>query len=166
MCHYVQRGGCTHHMQGQAHSHWCTRWKGTIPYTIDATTGTVATKVLIQTSAEGTTTGQQHLQLPSTEQAIKWIQAICGYTVKLTWLKAIKAGNYMGWLMLMECNIQKYYPKATKTAKGHLNQTRKNVRSTKETPAPLETCNTLQLHGKKSTRRLHQNVQDMRNHVL
>ncbi len=51
--------------------------------------------------------------------------------------------------MLMERNIQKYYPKATETAKGHLNQTRKNVRSTKEKPAPLETCNTSQLHGKK-----------------
>jgi hypothetical protein len=49
----------------------------------------------------------------------------------------------------MERNVQKYYPKATETAKGHLNQTRKNVRSTKEKPAPLETCDTLQLHGKK-----------------
>jgi hypothetical protein len=51
--------------------------------------------------------------------------------------------------MLTECNVLKYYPKATKTAKGHLNQTRKNVCSTKEKPAPLETCNTSQLHGKK-----------------
>jgi hypothetical protein len=78
--------------------------------------------------------------LPSTEQAIKWMHAICGYPVKLTWLKAIKASNYVGWPMLMERNVQKYYPKATETAKGHLNQTRKNVCSTKEKPAPLETC--------------------------
>jgi hypothetical protein len=55
----------------------------------------------------------------------------------------------MVWPMLTERNIQKYYPKATKTAKGHLNQTRKNIRSTKEKPAPLETCNTSRLHGKK-----------------
>ena len=61
--------------------------------------------------------------LPSTEQAITWMQAICGYPVKLTWLKTIKAGNYVGWLMLTECNVQKYYPEATKTAKGLLNQT-------------------------------------------
>jgi hypothetical protein len=87
--------------------------------------------------------------LPSTEQAIEWMHAICGYPVKLTWIKAIKAGNYVGWPMLMEHNLQKYYPEATETAKGHLNQTRKNVRSTKEKPAPLETCNTLRLHGKK-----------------
>ncbi len=87
--------------------------------------------------------------LPSTEQAIKWMHAVCRYLVKLTWLKAIKAGNYVGWPMLTERNIQKYYPKATKTAKGHLNQTRKKVCSTKEKPEPLETCNTSQLHGKK-----------------
>jgi hypothetical protein len=40
--------------------------------------------------------------LPSTEQAIKWMHAVCGYPVKLMWLKAIKAGNYVGWLILME----------------------------------------------------------------
>jgi hypothetical protein len=44
--------------------------------------------------------------LLSTKQAIKWMHAVCGYPVKLTWLKAIKAGNYVGWLMLNECNVQ------------------------------------------------------------
>ncbi len=51
--------------------------------------------------------------------------------------------------MLTERNIQKYYPKTIETAKRHLNQTRKNVRSTKVKTAPLETCNTSYLHGKK-----------------
>jgi hypothetical protein len=32
-----------------------------------------------------------------------------------------KAGNYVGWPMLAKRNIQKYYPEATKMAKGHLN---------------------------------------------
>jgi hypothetical protein len=74
--------------------------------------------------------------LPSTKQAIKWMHTVCRYPVKLTWLKAIKAGNYVGWPMLTERNIQKYYPEATKTATGHLKQTRKNVCSTKKKPAP------------------------------
>ncbi len=87
--------------------------------------------------------------LPSTKQAIKWMHAVCGYPVKSTWLKAVKAGNYVGWLMLNERNVQKCYPETIKTAKGHLNQTRKNIRSTKAKTAPLETCNTSQLHGKK-----------------
>ena len=63
--------------------------------------------------------------LPLTEQAIKWMHAICGYPVKSTWLKAIKAGNHVGWPMLHECNVQKFYPVTIETAKGRLNQTKK-----------------------------------------
>jgi hypothetical protein len=74
---------------------------------------------------------------------------ICGYPVKSTWLKAIKAGNYVGWLMLTEHNVQKYYPETSKTAKGHLNQTRKNMRSTKAKAAPLETYESSHLNNKK-----------------
>jgi hypothetical protein len=85
--------------------------------------------------------------LPSTEQAIKWMHAVCGYPVKSTWLKAIKAGNYIGWPLLTEHNVKKYYPESTETPKGHLNQSRKNVRSTK--PKPLEEIHTNQLRGRK-----------------
>jgi hypothetical protein len=56
--------------------------------------------------------------LPSTKQAIKWMHTVCGYPVKSTCLKAIKAGNYVGWPMLTERNVQKYYPKATETVRG------------------------------------------------
>jgi hypothetical protein len=69
--------------------------------------------------------------LPSMEQAIKWMHAVCGYPVKSTWLKAIKAGNYIGWPMLRERNVNKYYPETSEMSKGHMNQMRKNVRSTK-----------------------------------
>jgi hypothetical protein len=96
---------------------------------------------------------RKHLQqansvydLPSTEQAIKWMHAVCGYPVKSTWLKAVKAGNYVGWPMLTEHNVKKYYPETIETAKGHLNQTRKNVRSTR---SRMENCDTSQLKGKK-----------------
>jgi hypothetical protein len=51
--------------------------------------------------------------------------------------------------MLTECKVQKYYPETIKTAKGHLNQTRKNVWSTKVKATLLETCDTFHLHGKK-----------------
>ena len=33
--------------------------------------------------------------LSSKDEAIKWMHAVCGYTVKSTWIKAIKAGNYI-----------------------------------------------------------------------
>ena len=87
--------------------------------------------------------------LPSTEQAIKWMHAVCGYPVKSTWMKAIKAGNFIGWPLLTEKNVQKYYPETDETIKGHMNQTRKNVRSTKPKPKPFEEANTNLMRGKK-----------------
>ena len=87
--------------------------------------------------------------LPTTEQAIKWMHAVCGYPVKSTWLAAVKAGNFVGWPLLTTRNVEKYYPETTETPKGHMNQTRKNVRSTKPRRQPLEVCDTSQLRGKK-----------------
>jgi hypothetical protein len=77
------------------------------------------------------------------------MHAVCGYPVKSTWLKAIKAGNYIGWPMLTEYNLNKYYPETSETPKGHMNQMRKNVCSAKAKQTPLETCDTSQLHSKK-----------------
>jgi hypothetical protein len=85
--------------------------------------------------------------LPSTEQAIKWMHTVCGYPVKSTWLKAVKAGNYIGWPLLTKQTVRKYYPETTEMPKGHLNQARKNVRSTE--PKPIEEIHSNQLRGKK-----------------
>jgi len=85
--------------------------------------------------------------LPSIEQAIKWMQALCGYHVKTTWSKAAKAGNFVGWPLLTKKNINKYYPKTDKTPKGHMIQQWKNFRSTKTL---FKECNAVvALHGKK-----------------
>ena len=50
------------------------------------------------------------------------MHAVCGYPVKSTWLKAVKAGNFVGWPLLTEKNVQKYCPLADETAKGHVNE--------------------------------------------
>eukprot|EP00956_Cyclotella_meneghiniana_P036650 scaffold128493_cov64-Cyclotella_meneghiniana.AAC.1 len=91
------------------------------------------------------------------------MHAVCGYPVKTTWLKAIKAGNYVGWPLLTVKNVTKYYPETTETPKGHLNQTRKNVRSTK--PKPFKTANTSQLEGKK-VQDVHTQVYEVRETVF
>jgi hypothetical protein len=83
--------------------------------------------------------------LPSTEPGIKWMHAVCRYPVKSTWLKAVQAGNFIGWLLLTTKNVQMYCPDSTEAHKGHLNQTRKNVRSTKPTPPPFEEVHSNQL---------------------
>ena len=77
------------------------------------------------------------------------MHAVCGHQVKSPWIKAIKAGNFVGWLLLTEKNVQKYFPKTKETDKGHMNQTRKNVRSTKTKAKPFEEANITTLRGKK-----------------
>ena len=87
--------------------------------------------------------------LPTIEEAIKWMHKVCGYPVKSTWVKSIKAGNFTGWQILKKSNVSKYYPETTETTKGHLNQTSKNVRSTKPKIRPFEKRDASTLQGKK-----------------
>ena len=76
--------------------------------------------------------------LPSKEEAIKWMNTVCGYPVKSMWIKAIKEGNYAGWLMLPERSIVKYHQDTNETPKDHLNQSTTKIRSTKPKHTPLE----------------------------
>ena len=69
--------------------------------------------------------------IPSTDQAIKLMHVVSCYPVNTTWLKAVKVGNYTGCTLLTIRYVQKYYLETTETPKGHMNQTRKNVWSTK-----------------------------------
>ena len=73
------------------------------------------------------------------------MHAVCRYPVKSTWLKAIAAGNFIGWPLLNVRDVKRYYPETTETPKGHMNQTRNNVRLTKV----LETSDATTLKGKK-----------------
>ena len=70
--------------------------------------------------------------LPTTEEAIKWMNATYRYPVKSTWLKAIKAGNFTGWPVISKKEVTRYYPETDATPKGHMSQTRKNGRSMKK----------------------------------
>eukprot|EP00804_Cyclotella_cryptica_P003566 CCRYP_002170-RA/>CCRYP_002170-RA protein AED:0.36 eAED:0.36 QI:0/0/0/1/0/0/3/0/313 len=65
-----------------------------------------------------------------------------------TWIKTIKAGNFHGWPLLSTTNALKYYPETAETPKGHLNQTRMNVCSTKP-KHPFEELHSTKLHGHK-----------------
>ncbi len=90
---------------------------------------------------------------------------MCGYPVKSTWLKAVQAGNFVGWPLLTQRNVNKYYPETVETPKGHLNQTRKNVRSTKPKAIPLEDFRSPQLLGRKQ-RDIFTKVYDTRNTIF
>ena len=82
------------------------------------------------------------------------MHAICGYPVKSTWLKAIKAGHYAGWPLLKLQNVRKYYLKTKETPKEHMNQTHKNMRSTKlkhKSQRPIQASNDGYQEGSKSS---------------
>ena len=103
--------------------------------------------------------------LPSKEEAIKWMHAVCGYPVKSTWIKSIKSGNYIGWPILNEPNVARYYPETNETPKGHLNQSKKIVSSTKPKRTPLEVPKTETLQGHK-VRDVYTSVYELRNTVF
>jgi hypothetical protein len=62
---------------------------------------------------------------------INYLHAACFSPVKSTWITAIKNGNFSSWPGLTEHAVEKHLSKSTSTTKGHLNQQRKNARTTK-----------------------------------
>ena len=71
-------------------------------------------------------------ELPSTKQLIRYLHACAGYPTHETWVKAIRAGNYVSWPGLTVKKVNKFYPETDETPKGHMRQTRQGVRSKKE----------------------------------
>ncbi len=109
----------------------------------------MATVTSFQTSAKSTQTGQQRLRSPTDQTSNQMDARRMWLPHKIYMAQSHQSRQLCGLANANERNIQKYYPKTIEMAKGHLNQTRKNVRSTKAKTAPLETCNTSQLNGKK-----------------
>jgi hypothetical protein len=62
---------------------------------------------------------------------INYLHAACFSPVKSTWITAIKNGNFTPWPVLTEQAAENHLSKSTSTTKGHLNQQRKNARTTK-----------------------------------
>jgi hypothetical protein len=62
---------------------------------------------------------------------IYYLHAACFSPVKSTWITAIEHGNFTSWPGLTEHAVEKHLSKSTSTTKGHLNQQRKNARTTK-----------------------------------
>jgi hypothetical protein len=62
---------------------------------------------------------------------INYLHAACFSPVISTWITAIKNGNFTSWPGLTEHAVEKHLSKFTSTTKGHLNQQRKNARTTK-----------------------------------
>ena len=71
-------------------------------------------------------------ELPTLGQGIQWMHAVCGYPAKDTWIKAIRAGNFVGWPLLTVENVHRHYPETDKTPMGRLDAERSAKRSTRK----------------------------------
>ena len=60
------------------------------------------------------------------------MHAEVGFTVKSTWMKAIKKGNFATWPGLTYSNAAKYFPQSVETLKVHMVQSSQGVQSTKK----------------------------------
>ena len=70
--------------------------------------------------------------LPSLPQRVAFIHACLGFPTKATLLEAAREGRLIGIPFATPENIHKYFPESDETAKGHMEQQRQGVRSTKE----------------------------------
>jgi hypothetical protein len=64
---------------------------------------------------------------------MRFLHAAAFSPVQDKWLKAIRAGHFATWPGLNEDLVRKHLPKEIATFKGHLSETRKNMRSTTAT---------------------------------
>ena len=75
-------------------------------------------------------------ELPSVEPAIRYLHGAAGFPTKATWLKAIRAGNFLSWPLINVKNVNKYFPESEETQRGHMRSQRQGVRSTQPAPPP------------------------------
>ena len=78
------------------------------------------------TLAHETTKEQANIayDLPSVSQTVRYLHAAAGYPTKDTWIKAIKAGNYISWPGLTATAARKHFPESDETQKGHMKRQR------------------------------------------
>jgi hypothetical protein len=65
----------------------------------------------------------------SKTQLVQYLHGCCGSPVLSTWKKAIKNGNFITWPGIDSISLSSL-PKSIATAKGHLDQERKNLQTT------------------------------------
>jgi hypothetical protein len=67
----------------------------------------------------------------SKTQLAQYHYGSCGSPVASTWKKSIKNGNFITWPGIETISVDADLPKSIDSAKGHLNQERKNLQSTR-----------------------------------
>ena len=69
--------------------------------------------------------------LRSLARAVRYLHAAAGFPTKTTWLKSIRNSNYLIWPLLNIHNLNRHLPESEEVQKGHMQNQRQGVRSTK-----------------------------------
>ena len=78
-------------------------------------------------------------EIPTIELTIHYLHAAAGFPTKPTWIKIICNGNYLFWPLITVTNVHKHFPESEETQKGHMQNQRQGVRSTKVRSSQLPT---------------------------
>jgi hypothetical protein len=70
---------------------------------------------------------------------LRYLHACCFSPTKSTWIRAIRNGHFTTWPGVTVANVSKLLPDSVATALGHLDQKRKNFRTTKENNVIIST---------------------------
>jgi hypothetical protein len=70
------------------------------------------------------------------EKVVGYLNGAAGFPTKATWLRSIRAGNYLTWPLINVKNVYKYFLESEETQKGHRRNQRQGVWSTKNVLTP------------------------------
>ena len=76
----------------------------------------------------------------SKTQLVKYLYGCCCSPKTSTWKKAIRNGNFITWPGINNLSINTQLPNSIESAKGHLNQERKNTRMQERKNARMQEC--------------------------
>jgi hypothetical protein len=71
-------------------------------------------------------------ELPSACETFLWYHASAGFPTKVTFIDAVRNGNYSTWPKLTVTLINRYFPDSDETIKGHLKGQQQGIRLTKQ----------------------------------
>ena len=77
-----------------------------------------------------------HIRKNTLKDLVVYLHQATFSPVPSTWIAAIDAGFFSTWPGLTSDLVRKHLPKSLSTAKGHMQKTKMNIRSTKTNPLP------------------------------
>ena len=151
-------------MQKKTTVHWSTGQTWTVPHSTSATFRTMATTTCIQKGTPCIQPGKQRLR-PPVHRASNKMDARGLRIPRQIHMDTHHQSGELHWMAnAYRMKHQQVLPETDETLKGHMNQSRKNARSTKKS-STVWNCGVSRDERKENTGRIHQNIRRLWNNV-